>query len=303
MKKLIAILFFLSFTTISLAGTVGNPDLSIPADPSASNQEKLYSKPDPKKESWRLLYSEPESQDKKADHYKDDSSFLSLKTGLEIEFIGERELSSSSEVTAAKIEGRAYMVKISNDIWDIFEPYAKIGLSDLEVKWTQNSNSVTVETDRGPLYVGGAKVTIGHFKDSKVKLTLDGQYRKYDLNIDTAKIEGSTVTASAQNKVFEIEEWQASLLASKRLIVPLGMREYYISPYAGVTFSSIDADVYFKQSTTALEYSTYVADDKNPIGILFGCGIMPFSSSRNLLNFEVRLANETAVTISGIIRF
>lgn len=296
MKKLIMTLLFLGFAATSLAATVGSPELNIPAEPGYSSQEEE----DPFKADPYLLYLE--QKQKKEGHYID-KDILNLKTSLEMEFISERKLSTSSEVTNAKMEGQVYMFKIANNIQNIFEPYVKLGLSELKVKWTQNSNSVSVETNSGFVWGAGVKAKIWELKDYKVKLTLDGQYRKYDLDINESRLGGSSSIASAKNEVFEIEEWQTSLLVSKKLVLPVGTKDYYIAPYTGLTFSSINVDVYFQQSTSGADYSTYHANDKDQVGVVLGCDIMQSRSSRSSLNLEVRLRNETAFTLGGTMRF
>lgn len=278
MKQLIAIIFLLAFATPLFAATVGGPEMDVP-------EESLFLK--------------EEAIKRALDRYEYN---MNIKASLEMEFITERKLTSSSEVTDAELKGQYYMLKISNNFYNIVEPYVKVGTSNLEIKWDQNGNNVKVEPSGGFLWGIGAKAKLLGSNDYGVKLTLDAQYRKFKGDIDTAKLGGSSIT-SRLDETFDIKEWQISLLTSKKIIVPIGRNDYYLIPYGGVTFLSSEIDVKFTQSTTGLLYSAYDANDENMVGLVLGCDIMPFLLSYYLLNFELRLINETAFTLGGTIKF
>ncbi len=280
MKKIIVILFILSFAAPCFASTVGSPEISIP-------EESLYLK--------------NSAVNKTLDRYEYNTD---IKGALEIEVVTKKKLTSApADTTDAELKGQSYMFKFSNNFYNSFEPYIKVGTSNLEVKWKQHNNDIRVETDHGFTWGAGVKAKLWEFKDYGVKLTLDLQYRNLDIDVDEATIGGSTATAAAINKKFEIKEWQTSLLASKKFIVPIGKNDYYLVPYTGLTFSSMDVDVYFTQSTTGALYSTYNASDDKIFGMVLGCDIMPFFLSYYLLNFELRLINETAITLGGTVKF
>ena len=150
---------------------------------------------------------------------------------------------------------------------------------------------------------GGVKAKLWEFASTGIKLTVDGQYKDTQLDFDKAKIDGSTATASATSETFNIKEWQISLLASKKFIFPMGMQDCYTVPYIGVTFSDSDVNVHFTQSTSGGLYSTYDASNKNPIGLVIGCDIIPSLTSWYLYSFELRLINETAFSLSGTMKF
>ncbi|MFC1623721.1 hypothetical protein ACFL28_00155, partial [Candidatus Omnitrophota bacterium] len=236
MKKLIMILFILGFAAPALALTVGSPEIGMP-------EESLFLKGKVVNETL--------------DRY---DYIVNIKTGVDIEIVTERELTSApADTPSAELKGRSYMLKVSNSFSDLFEPYVKLGTSDFEVKWDQRGNNIEVEANPGFTWGVGAKAKLLESKAYGIKLALDAQYRNTDLSFDKAKIGGATLTASASNEVFEIEEWQASLLVSKRFIFPLGANDIYIVPYAGTTYSSVDVDVGFIQTTTGGLFSTYNA--------------------------------------------
>jgi hypothetical protein len=273
-KKAILILFLLSFAAPSLAATIGGPEITIP-------EESLYLK-------------KQEAVNKTLDRLGEYN--MDIKGVVELDFIAKRKLATSFESTALELKGQSYMLKFSNNFYNVFEPYIKIGTSDFEVEWKQNALGINVETKPGFVWAMGAKLKLCEFKDSGVKLTLDGQYRDIDLDIDIINQNPAT------SEVFQIKELQMALLASKKFVLPLGMRDYYIVPYTGLTFSWLDVDVSFWGPSNAF-YSTYKATDENNVGLVFGCDVMPSLLSWYLMNFEIRLLNETAFSFGGTVKF
>lgn len=277
MKKIITILFLLSFAAPLLAATVGGPEIGIP-------EESFYLK--------------DEAVNRTLDRYE---YHKNIKGSFEIEVIGEKELTSAAEVSNAKLEGQNYMFKVSQNFYNILEPYVKIGTSNLKVKWDQNSQSATVESNPSFMWGLGLKAKLYEFERYGVKLTFDTQYRSFDLGVDKAELSGSS--APPKGETFVITEWQTSLLASKKIVIPVRMRDYYLVPYAGLTLSWTDVKVDFTNSSTGQLFSTYDASDENVVGLVFGCDVMPSLLSWYLINVELRLINETAFTLGGTAKF
>jgi len=281
MRNIIAILFLLSFAAPSFAATVGGQaDMSIP-------EASFFMKADAVEDAL--------------DSYE---SAVDMKAGFDVEFIVKKELEADpADDKNIKIEGQNVDLKYSVNFSNVLEPYIKIGTSNLRVKWEQHDNNVVVEAKPGFVLGGGLKAKLWEFAYTGVKLTMDGQYKNTRLDFDKAKIGGSTSTASAINETFDIKEWQITLLASKEFMFPAGIQGCYSVPYAGLTYSDSDVNVEFTQSTSGLLYSTYHAGNKNPIGIVLGCDIVPALYSWYLYSFELRLINETAFSISGTMKF
>ncbi|MDO8602819.1 MAG: hypothetical protein Q7O04_03100 [Candidatus Omnitrophota bacterium] len=278
---IIAIILSLFFTGTSFALTVGGPaDMSVPE---------------------ASLFSKSKAVNDILDSYE---SGVDMKAGFNVEFISKKKLRAASpDDTNVRIEGQNVDLKISANYMRAIEPYVKIGTSNLKVKWEQHSQNIIVEPQPGFVLGGGLKAKLWEFASTGIRLTVDGQYKDTQLDFDKAKIDGSTATASAINETFNIKEWQISLIASKKIIFPMGMQDCYAVPYMGVTYSDSDVNVHFTQSTSGLLYSTYNASDKNTAGLVFGCDIIPSLLSWYLFSVELRLVNETAFTLSGTMKF
>lgn len=283
MKLIGTFLFFLGISVSCYAGTIGSPvDMSVPE---------------------ATLHSREQAIDNAMDIYEYN---MNIRTSVDVEAILERELNSApADVSNARLEGQSVMFRMSNNFNDIIEPYIKIGTSEYKVQWDQLGKCVTVDSKLGFAWEGGVKAKLWEFTDFGVKLTLDAHYRQFDEKIDKKTIGGGTEeTSPSRNELFEIKEWQLSLLASKKLIIPFGNNDLYIIPYAGITYTNLDVDVKFTWTSSydAL-YSVYNASDRSEVGAVVGWDILPSLTSWYLLTFELRLINEIALTLGGTVRF
>ncbi len=279
MKKITMILFLLmiSLPLAAQAATVRSPEIGLP------------------EESWLL---KEDAVNSTLDRFE---ANINVKGSFDIEFLFNKKFDTSSEVTNAEMDGQNYMWTVSNNFSDVIEPYIKLGTSNLEVAWNTAGNSIVVESGSGFAWAVGVKATV---LDRDIKLSLDAQYKETDLDVDNMTLNSSTTNLI--NDKFKIEEFQLSLIGSKRLILPVGLKDYYIVPYGGVTFSSVNADVSFEDTTGGTPYalySLYEAEGSSPFGVVLGCDVMPSLLSHYLLNFELRLVNETALSLGGTIKF
>jgi len=281
MRNIIAALFLLLFAGKAFAATVGSPaDMTVP-------EASIFTKTKAVNDTLDFYESKPD-----------------IKAGFDAEFIFKRKLDGSpSDNRNMRIEGQNFGLKMSANFMNVIEPYVRIGTTNLTTKWEQHGQNIRVDAEPGFVLGGGAKVKVWEFENSGIKLTLDGQYRDFKTDVDKATIDGSAATASASDEIFEIKDWQMSLIVSKKFILPLNMQEYYIIPYGGLTYSDSDVNVHFTQNTTGLLYSTYNASDENNIGVVFGCDVMPSLLGWYLLSFELRFINETAFTLAGTVKF
>ncbi|MFH1478663.1 MAG: hypothetical protein ABIG92_02670 [Candidatus Omnitrophota bacterium] len=278
MKNIISVLIILAFASPSFAMSIGGPDMSIPEKP---------------------LYTKDKAVNRELDKYEFNTN---LRAGAEMELIFGRELEGAeADISKAELKGQNYMIKFSNNFNNIFEPYIKIGTSNLKAEWTQYGESIEVTGDPGFIWCMGAKAILADIKDYGVKVSFDMQHRSLDTKIDTAKRGGTTI-GSMKDEEFTLKEWQFSLMASKKYIFPFKQEDYYVIPYGGITYSLTDVNVRFTEPS-GREVSTYNADDKNDFGFVLGFDVMPSLSSWYLFNFEMKLINEFAITMGSTIKF
>jgi hypothetical protein len=233
----------------------------------------------------------------------DYEQIIKLKASLDLEFVFDKKLNTAPEVTNAKIKGQWFMAKLGIDIFSRVEPYVKFGLADLNAKWRQNNtDDIDVESGNGFAWGGGIKGIIVEFEDMGLRLTGDVQYRTADLDAGDITRSGTTIVDSGAD--FNVEEWQAALVLSKKFELPLKWQSIFVVPYTGITVSDSTVDVKVKDpSSPGYDISLFDANNKTAHGFLIGCDIMPSLASSFIYSVELRLASETALTLGGALKF
>lgn len=285
MKKRIVLssllfLILFSYSSLVLAATVGNPlDLDLPKRSAALRQEIIEGTLDEAEQA------------------------IKIKAGLDLEFVFDKDLDSSSEVSKAEMSGTYYMAKLGITLFNRIEPFIKVGTSNLESEWTQNGTSkIKMEAGNGLAWGFGVKGTIWEWSSLGICLTGDWQFINTEADAEEIERDGTPVTDSGAD--FNIEEWQASLVLSKKYILPLQWQDVYIVPYTGFTFSDSIVDIKFTDpNNPGTDYSLFDANNKNRYGFLMGCDILPSLSNPFIYSIELRLLNEFALTLGGTLKF
>jgi hypothetical protein len=227
---------------------------------------------------------------------------LKIKASFDAEFMFNKELHTTSEVTDAELKGKWYMAKLGITILNRVEPYIKIGTSDLETQWKQGCIEMEVEADTGLAFGGGLKAKIWEFEDLGIRLTGDFQYRTTEPDPDKITVNGINVVDTGAT--FKVDEWQVSLLASKKFEIPLKWQSIYVVPYTGVTYSDSTVDVDFKNTVyTGLKSSLYEANNNDLYGFVLGFDIVPSLTGAFIYSLELRLIAETALSLGGTMKF
>lgn len=229
---------------------------------------------------------------------------LNWKGSANVEVMLDRKLKAvDPDTSSVEMEGSGAIFKFSTSYYNVIEPSFKIGTSQYKIKWKQHGDDASIDTEPGLVWGAGIKTKLWEFAEQGIKLTLDLQFTDSDLAVDAAELDGSASRAGAEDKKFEIRDWQWALLASKKYILPMGQSDIYFIPYAGVTYSLINVEAHFIRSSTDGLYSTYNTSDKNPYGVVLGFDMMPSLTSWYLWTAELRLINETAFTVGGTAKF
>lgn len=262
-----------------LAATVGNPlDLDIPPRSAILRQQVI---------------------ENTLDEYE---QIVKIKAAVDLEFIFDKDLHTSIEMEKAELKGQYFMLKLGTTIFNRVEPYIKIGTSNLEVKWRQGGEEIEIEADYGFAWGGGVKGIIWEFEDWGIRLTGDAQYRITEPDVGNITRGGAAVNDTGAD--FNIREWQASLILSKKFELPLRWQNVYIVPYAGINISDSTVDVAFKDpNVPTADFSLFDANNDDIHGFLIGCDIMPSLTSTFIYSIELRLVNELALTFGGTMKF
>ena len=263
---------------ISFAATAGNPlDLDVPQKSAVLRQEIV---------------------EETMDEYE---QAVKVKASFDAEFVFNKDLHVTNELNGAELKGKWYMVKFGTTIFNKIEPYIKVGTSNLETRWKQGAQDIEVDTKDGFAWGAGIKVKIWDFEDSGLRLTGDAQYRTTELDTDKITIDNSSVKDTGR---FRVDEWQAGLFLSKKFEIPLKFQSIYIVPYTGVVYSDSNVDVSFKNpNTPGTDYSLFDANNKKLYGYVLGFDIVPSLKSAFVYSMELRLVDETALSLGGTMKF
>lgn len=227
---------------------------------------------------------------------------VKIKTSFDAEFVFDKDLHVTDELKSAELKGRWYMGKVALTLFNRIEPYVKVGTSSLEVKWKHGAEEMEVDSDTGFAWGGGIKVVIWDFEDWGIRLTGDTQYRTTEPDVDTITVNGSNINDKGAK--FKIDEWQTSLLVSKKFEIPLKWQSVFVVPYTGVMYADSNVDVSFKNpSNPTADYSLFDANNKKPYGFVIGCDIVPSLLSSFIYNLELRLVDEVALSLGGTMKF
>ncbi|MBN1794277.1 MAG: hypothetical protein JW844_04880 [Candidatus Omnitrophica bacterium] len=223
-----------------------------------------------------------------------------FKGALDLEFVLDKEFSTSTEVTDAKLDdGQWYMAKVSYAVNERIEPYLTFGVANLNYKWNNSGTPVEVDSDSSFAWGVGSKLELWKFKDYGMKLYADFQYRETEPDLDSIQISGTGETGTETE--FKVREWQRSLLVSKELDRYVGGLGYRFIPYAGLTWSDTDINLHFVNNSAV--YDLYHAGNKNKVGFVAGCDVLPEDAAAYAFNLETRFIDEFAITAGGVVRF
>lgn len=225
-----------------------------------------------------------------------------IKASVDAEIVFDKELDSSLELTSAELEGQWNMFKLGMTIFNRIEPYVKVGSSNLQTSWKLDGGKIEVEAESGFAIGGGVKAVLLDLDEYGICVTLDGQYRVTEPDVD--KITIGSVNKIDKGADFKVEEWQAALLLSKKYEIPLRWQSIFVVPYIGATFSESIVDVRFTDPVNpTADYTLYKAGNDTKCGFVTGVDILPSLLSPFSYNIELRLANETALSLGGTMKF
>lgn len=227
---------------------------------------------------------------------------VKIKGSFDIEFVFDKDLHVNPDLTKAEIKGQWYMAKFGMTILNRVEPYIKIGTSTLETRWKQSGvTEIEVGADNGFAWGGGLKANIVELPGG-ARLTGDWQYRTTEPDVNEITVNGIAVNDAGAT--FKVDEWQVSLLLSKKFEIPLKLQNIYIVPYTGISYADSNVDVSFRNANSpTVDYSLFDANNKKLYGFVLGCDIVPSLSSSFIYSIELRLVDETALSLGGAMKF
>jgi len=264
-------------TKYGFSATVGNPlDLDLPESSSMLRQDVV------------------------TDTLNEYEQAIKIKASFDAEFVFDKKLHVTDELSGAELKGQWFMAKFGMTVLNRVEPYVKVGTSNLEARWKHGGETIEVDADNGFAWGGGLKANILEFWG--IRLTGDAQYRTTDTDVKEAEV--NSVSAKDNGVKFKVDEWQVSLLLSKKFEIPLKLQSVYVVPYTGMAYSDSEVDVNFNYvNMPTTDYNIFKAGNKKPYGFILGCDIMPRLNSSFIYSIELRLIDQVALSLGGAMKF
>lgn len=225
------------------------------------------------------------------------AEYVSINVGWDSELLWGKDLNDGKNIsgtvtsTDVELEGMWHMARISCTLFDRFQPYFKMGISNLQMNWREAGEDIEAEADSAGAFGIGTKVLLMNFEDYNYNVKLTGSASLRRTDSDVQKVSGKTIYSSK----FEIREWQAALGLSTKFEIP-AYEDLAIIPYIGGVYSDTKTRVRFSAARgDGATYNPGGDGNVDNFGLFIGCDAL--IASRFSLNLEGRFIDQTAASI------
>ncbi len=222
------------------------------------------------------------------------TSPVSVRAGYEGDFVGDARLEQYNE-SSGRVDDYTQDSNcgvLTLNVLDRIDVYSLFGSSRTNADWrftTDVTHRAEVETLYDFIWGVGARGIL--WGNEAMCLGLGGRYEQSHYDSLWMTIDGDVQLADGA--YLHWREWQIDLDFSYKIDI--------FTPYIGLKYSNartkISGDVPI--SNNGSEINQF--ENRNPVGIFIGCSLS--SGKYFMLNVEGRLIDESAVTISGDLRF
>ncbi len=174
---------------------------------------------------------------------------------------------------------------------DRVEAYGTFGVMQAEIDQNPKSGThLKYSTNQDFCWEVGGRAILIYW--GKAQLGVDAKYFEFSPSMQSVKANGSSVNAKKIGMLDK--EWQVGVSASYRL-------SWFI-PYIGIKHCNVDLHFSELDALSFIFPSKHESmSARHEIGVFLGFGLCPKRGFN--VNAEVRLLDETSVTLSGDIRF
>lgn len=220
----------------------------------------------------------------------------SARIGYEGDFVSNAKLEQYSEGYGRvdTYEQETNSGTVTFNIENRVDLFAILGSSRANGDWRfvdplQNVYRIELETNYDFLWGIGVRGIL--YEDEGICLDMGGRFEQ--CSCEPSWLTSNGVPQAVSHSMLFWREWQIDLDLSYEIDI--------FAPYIGVKYSNVRVELNgFDESISAKGNSNHFKN-RVPLGIFIGCGLS--SSKYFMLNVEGRLIDETAVTVSGDIRF
>ena len=222
--------------------------------------------------------------------------WLTIKAGYEWDDLFDRKLKVRTHKEHLKRRVGDYSAMgnfgvITLGCNDRVEAYGVLGTEKADIHYHPYSDThLKFKTDHRFAWTIGGRAILAYWGNTQ--LGIDAKYFQFDPHIDSLSLNGRSLRPEGAR--YHYKEWQVGLGVSQRINV--------FFPYLGLKYSNVQAKFRHLQAISSLfPKEKFTMENRHPMGVFLGLGI---SLERALnFNFEARLYDETAITVSTDLRF
>jgi len=226
------------------------------------------------------------------------------------EHLFKKQIDNGDQAVSGEIDGGYFLLGLGYRIANQFEPYLRIGVSDLKATWSERFQDVIELDGKTDLAVGAGIKMLAYQARltslSRFKVGLDGQVRYTNPSIDSVVVDGVSRNVSAED--LQIFEGRVALTAGieislKRLLEfddeDIGELDYYLIPYVGAVYS--DGFVTAEYDDNGVQYGYSDHSYEYNLNMLAGLDLV--APDYITLNIETELFNDKSISGGMSLKF
>lgn len=219
-----------------------------------------------------------------------------VRIGYEGDFVSDGKMEQYSEGYGRvdSYEQETNSGTVTFNFWDRVDLFAVLGSTRENADWrfVNSGNVYRIEMETNYDFLWGLGIRGILYVDEGIVVGMGGRYER--TSSTPSWLTSNGVPQSVAHSELTWREWQINADVSYQIDI--------FNPYLGVKYSNARAELSgFAEAISEKGVGSNHFKNRVPIGVFIGCGLS--SSKYFLLNVEGRLIDETAITVSGDIRF
>jgi len=236
-------------------------------------------------------------------NFQDETQGESFIITFGYEHMIKRQIANGDQAVSGELDGGFYLLGLGYRIANQFEPYVRVGVSDVKATWSERFQDV-IELDGSTDLAAAVGLKMLAYQArltsrSRLKIGLDGQIRYTNPSIDSLSVDGASRSVSAAD--LKIFEGRAALtvgveLALKNLLEfddeEIEELDYYLIPYIGAVYSDAIVTAEYDDNGTLYGYN----DQRYEYHFNMLTGLDLVAPNYVTLNVEAELFNDKSVS-------
>lgn len=207
---------------------------------------------------------------------------LGLRLGYEGDFVWDRKMTNRTD----KFEILENFGTLTATLFDRLDLYASAGGLSAEIRQQRPGTGLEFNSHTGAAWKVGARGVLYQYGNTFV--SLQAAYLQTHASLKEIALNGTPLERKGGSLFYR--ELGASLGVAHKIAIFI--------PYIGVEGSYAAARL---KNLRSIEKKRIEMHSRSPVGLLLGCGFSP--GVKVIVNLEVRLVDEKAVTLAGDIKF